>query len=68
MILNKPFLYLILLSLIKLKMEPIYSDLIDEKSSAPDLSLFNYSSQTIGYERAKEIVEQQLYSILDQSL
>ena len=65
MILNKPFLYLILLSLIKLKMEPIYSDLIDEKSSAPDLSLFNYSSQTIGYERAKEIVEQQLYSILD---
>ena len=67
MILNKPFLYLILLSLIKLKMDPIYSDLIDEKSSTPDLSLFNYSS-TIGYERAKEIVEQQLYSILDQSL
>jgi hypothetical protein len=48
-------------------MDANFTDLI-EQSSPLDLSIFEKAASNTGYERAKEIVEQQLYAILDESI
>lgn len=47
-------------------MEASYSDLIGDVKDSFDVGIFETNTLNIGYERAKEVVEQQLFRLLDQ--